>query len=93
MLTMTPSAAELVNHAREEQGLPDHFCLRVFAAPSQDGTPVKLSFTEGPAEGDAVAETQGNRVFVSAELAEPLSDAVMDTTETPEGVGLVFRPQ
>lgn len=91
MLTLTSSAADVVSAVKERENVPDGYGLRVFAQQGADGTSVRLAFAEEPGSDDHVAESQGQRLFVSPELAEPLNDSVLDAQETAEGVGLVLR--
>lgn len=94
MLQITHAAATQVAMARESQGLPETFGLRVFGQP-QDGGGISLSlaFAEAPAEEDHVTEQQGTRLFVAPEVAEPLAAAALDVQETPEGAQLVLTAQ
>lgn len=97
-MSMTQSAAELVDRAREDQRLPPSYRPRVSATPSQNGQEdVRLAFREAPDDGDQATATAtatgGNTIVISPELVEPLSDAVIDTAETRDGAALVFRAQ
>lgn len=89
MLTMTKAAARIVTTTREREGLDEEFGLRVFAQEGGGGPAVQLAFAREPAAGDAVAESEGQRLFVAEELVEPLADAVLDAT--PEGSSLVLK--
>lgn len=40
-----------------------------------------------------MAEQAGTEVYVDSELAEPLSDSVMDVQNTEDGLTFVFRTQ
>lgn len=91
MLSMTSSAADVVDTIREEQGVPESFALRVFPEDTPDGTQIQLAFTSTPAEGDLVTETEGTKVYVSSELVEPLAEAVIDTEDTEQGEALIVR--
>lgn len=52
---------------------------------------IRLEFVAEAQEGDQVAGQAGTEVFIDSELAEPLSDAVMDLERTEEGLAFVFR--
>lgn len=91
MLSMTSNAAQLVGTMRNQQGVPDDYGIRVFPQPSDQGVQVRLAFAAQPAEDDQIAETEGQRLFVAPELAEPLTDTVIDAAETSQGPGLVLR--
>jgi Fe-S cluster assembly iron-binding protein IscA len=91
MLSITSSAAEIVNTARAQQGVPEHFGLRVFPEQTAEGVRVQLAFSEGPVEGDLVSEAADTPLYVAPELAEPLAGTVIDAEDGPGGGGLVFR--
>ena len=94
MLLLTRAAATEVAQARESQGLPDTYGLRVFAEPQPDGgISLGLTFAEVPAEDDQVTEQEGTRIFLASEVVEPLAFAALDVAETPEGTKLVLTEQ
>jgi Fe-S cluster assembly iron-binding protein IscA len=90
MLQLTSQAAETLSRAREKEGLPEHFGVRIFAAPdpstnSQQTTQRSVygfGFVEAPQEGDAVGETDGTPYYVAPEVAPSLDDVVLDVAET-----------
>ena len=94
MLQMTDRAADLLRNLRREAQLPDEAGVRVFSESAKTGEPtLSLGFAPDPAPGDQVAEHDGLRLFVAPELAEPLSEAVMDVMAAQDGESqLVFRP-
>jgi iron-sulfur cluster assembly protein len=91
MLTITRSAANVLDSVRHEQELPESFVVRVFAKPTTDGLEVDITFEPGPAEGDQVLESEGTTLCVDPDLVEPLADTVIDAEQTPQGPQLVFR--
>lgn len=94
MLQLTSAAATQLAQARESQGLPDTFGLRVFADPQPGGgVSLGLAFAEAPAVDDQVSEQEGTRIFIAPEVVEPLATAALDVEETPEGVKLVLTEQ
>jgi Fe-S cluster assembly iron-binding protein IscA len=94
MLQLTSAAATQLAQARESQGLPDSFGLRVFGEPQPGGgVSLGLAFAEVPAEDDQVSEQEGTRLFVAPEVVEPLATAALDVEETPEGVKLILTEQ
>jgi Fe-S cluster assembly iron-binding protein IscA len=93
-MQLTHAAAQQVTSAREAQGVPDSFGLRVYGEPQPSGaTALGLAFAPVPAEDDEVSEQQGLRVFVAPEVAGPLASAALDVEETPEGAKLVLTQQ
>ena len=79
MLRITHQAAALLNQIRAGAGAPDSHGVRFFAQPAaQGGTQVGLDFVAQPAEGDLVSKQEDLSVFVAADVAEPLAQAVVD---------------
>lgn len=91
MLTMTRDAATIVSSARDEQGVPEDYGLRVFAQLTPEGVEIGLAFAAQPTQGDEVAEAEGQRIFVGSELVDQLSEAVIDAHPTSDGTGLVLK--
>lgn len=91
MLSMTSRAATVLADVRERQGLPKDSVVRVFAKRTKEFLEIKMGFAPAPAEGDAVTKTVGTTLCVDADLAEPLSDAVIDAVPTASGAEVVFR--
>src|SRR5215211_8203977 len=87
MLQLTSQAAQTLTRAREREGLPENFGVRIFAAPSPDSNSHNravfgFGFVDGPQDGDEVGETEGTNYFVAPEVAEPLNDVVLDVAES-----------
>ncbi|HEU5448603.1 MAG TPA: hypothetical protein VFW57_06285 [Acidimicrobiia bacterium] len=87
MLQVTSQAAQTLNRAREKEGLPENFGVRIFAAPdpsanSQQASVYGFGFVEGPQDGDAVGQTDGTPYFVAPEVADSLDDVVLDVADT-----------
>ena len=87
MLQVTSQAAASLNRAREKEGLPEHFGVRIFAAPdpttnSHQQAVFGFGFVESPQEGDAIGQTDGTPYYVAPEVAAPLDDVVLDVAES-----------
>ncbi len=94
MLQVSDAAAAALEQARTAQDLPETFGVRVFGETSPSGeVEVSLAFADEPQEGDAVTEQAGTSVYIAPEIAEPLADAEIDIEQTPDGPGLVIKPQ
>lgn len=93
MLQMTDRAADLLRNLRRDAKLPDEAGVRVFSEAAESGKPtLSLGFAPEPAQGDQVAEYGDMRLFVAKELAEPLSDVVLDVVAESGEPQLTFRP-
>jgi hypothetical protein len=78
MLQVTSRAASTLTGARAQQGLPDHFGVRIFA--SATATPdMKSAYRFGL-----------TRIFVASEVADSLENAVLDTEDQGS---LIVMPQ
>ena len=96
MLQVSNSAVAALEEARSAQQVPAEHGVRISTQPSlEDPSSVALAlgFTDAPADDDLVTEQGGTRLFVAAELAEPLAETVLDVEDGPEGAELVLRPQ
>lgn len=86
MLQVTSQAAQTLSRAREKEGLPENFGVRIFAAPdpaenSQQASVYGFGFVERPQEGDAVGQTDGTPYYVAPEVADSLNDVVLDVAD------------
>jgi len=87
MLQMTSQAAATLTRAREKEGLPEHFGVRIFAAPSPETNSAQkaaygFGFVDGPQEGDAIGEAEGTSYYVAPEVADSLDSVILDVAET-----------
>src|SRR3954468_24695540 len=88
MLQITSGAAATLTRARENEGLPEHYGIRIFATPApeansnQRGAAYGFGFVEGPQAGDEIGETDGTTYFVAPEVAAPLDGVVLDVAES-----------
>jgi len=87
MLKVTTQAAQTLTQAREKEGLPENFGVRIFAAPdpttnSQQATVYGFGFVDAPQDGDAVGQTDGTPYFVAPEVADSLNDVVLDVADS-----------
>lgn len=94
MLEITQGAAALLTELRNGQDVPENYGLRVFPETDQPGeVTIGLGFTDQPAAGDQVSETDGLKVFVAKELVAPLEDAAIDVAQDNGASRLIFRPK
>ena len=91
MLKLSRDAAKVLNEARAEAEVPRNYGLRIFAEPGIDGSNLAVAFAAGPEKDDQISEQDGQPVFVSHDVAEPLEEAVLDVETTDSGVSLVIK--
>lgn len=92
MLTLTDNARHAVADIAEKAGLPEDGGLRIAQSTEQNGS-FELSLVAAPADGDAVIESEGTRVFVEPETSTALADQQLDAMPSEEGVGFLLAPQ
>jgi Fe-S cluster assembly iron-binding protein IscA len=90
---LTSRAAAALAETRAQSGLGDTIAIRISASESGNGSSAgyQLRFASHPAPSDLVMESAGTRVFLSAELAEPLDASVLDAEDTTQGPRLVLK--
>ncbi len=94
MLQVTSAAMSTFEQARGAQDLPEGAGVRIFAQRDEQGeVGIALAFAEAPEDGDQVTQTDGTAVFVAPELAEPLSDSLLDVEDSDEGTHIVLTDQ
>lgn len=94
MLQVTDSAVNVLEEARQGQGVPEGHAVRIGTQADPQGQPaIALGFVEGPMEGDQPVEQNGLTVLVAPELVEPLAQMKVDVESTPEGDQLAIVPQ
>lgn len=93
MFELTSRAAAALAQTRAKSGLGDAIAIRISTSESSNGSSAgyQLRFASDPAPDDVVVESSGTKVFVAAELAEPLEASVLDAVETAEGERLVLK--
>jgi Fe-S cluster assembly iron-binding protein IscA len=87
MLQMTSQAAATLSRARQQEGLPEHFGVRIFANPAPETNSSQranygFGFVDGPKAGDAIGEAEGTSYYVAPEVAPALEDVVLDVAES-----------
>jgi len=92
MLKVTSEAAYVLKAAREGVTTPTAG-LRIKRAdnPNDGWDGFRIGFQQEPDATDQVFEQDGLRVFVAADVADALSDRVLDVDATSHGAELVFR--
>jgi Fe-S cluster assembly iron-binding protein IscA len=92
MLKVTSEAAYVLKAAREGVTTPTAG-LRIKRSdnPNDLWDGFKIGFQEDPDPTDQIFEQDGLRVFVSADVADALSDRTLDVDATSHGAELVFR--
>ena len=92
MLQLTHEASALLKDVRRESGAPPDAGVRVQIDQTVEGKEaIRLHFKKDPEPTDQTIETEDLRVFVAKELAEPLSETVLEVRATNQGDQLAFR--
>ncbi len=80
MLTLSPTAAAVLDETRSRQGIPGEATLRVASAPAENGQEagISIGFVDRPMSGDLTAEAHGMSYCVAPEVADALDQAAID---------------
>ena len=93
MLQITEAATEVIRGLRAQSEADDVKAVRIQLVPGEEQS-LGLSFAAGPRETDEpIAQEPDIEVYLSEDLVEPLSDAVIDAETTPQGAQLTVRQQ
>jgi Fe-S cluster assembly iron-binding protein IscA len=82
MLMLTDNAATEIRNLIAQPEVPDDGGVRISSG--GDGA-LTLALTRGPADGDAVLEERGARVFLEPGAGELLHDKTLDAGIDPDG--------
>lgn len=94
MLKLTQTAAVALETIRQSEGIPEEHGTRLTGDQQATGEmAIRLEFVEEVPEEDLVTEQSGTEVFVDLQIADTLSDALLDVQESEEGISFVFKPQ
>jgi iron-sulfur cluster assembly protein len=92
VLTLTPTAAEVVRTLVEQSTTPDSGGLRIAAAESEvEGIELELSLVEEPEALDETVEQEGATVYLDPGAAELLDDKLLDAQVADDHVTFVLR--
>ena len=79
MLALTEAAKDAVRDMVASEAAPEGAGLRIAAEPGGDGeASLSIDVAAAPADGDAVLDEDGARVFLEPTAAELLDDMVLD---------------
>src|SRR5262245_53740069 len=94
MLALTESAKEAVRDMVAAEDAPEGSGLRIAAEPDPDGeASLSLEIAAEPAEGDAVMDEDGARIFLEPTAASLLEDMVLDVQAHEDHVHFIVGAQ
>jgi len=82
VLTLTDNAANEIRNLVANPEVPDDGGVRIASNPEGALT---LALAAGPADGDAVVDEQGARVFLEPQAGAMLDDKLLDAGTDPQG--------
>jgi iron-sulfur cluster assembly protein len=82
VLNLTENAASEIRNLVANPDVPDDGGVRI--ASNQEGA-LTLALAAGPADGDAVVDQSGARVFLEAQAGQLLDDKLLDAGVDPQG--------
>jgi iron-sulfur cluster assembly protein len=94
VLTLTPTAAEVVRNLVEQSPAPDSGGLRIAAGEDTgEGVPLELSLVVEPEALDETVEQEGATVYLDPGAAELLDDKLLDAQVAEDHVTFVLREE
>ncbi|HWD08401.1 MAG TPA: hypothetical protein VHA57_04820 [Actinomycetota bacterium] len=79
MIELTKGAANLLTEVRSANNIPESYGLRFYNKAGEDGSSaVAIAFAQAPAQGDEVITEMQLPVYVASDVANEISDAVLD---------------
>jgi iron-sulfur cluster assembly protein len=93
VLTLTPTAAEVVRTLVEQSPAPESGGLRIAASTDDGGESVELelALVEEPEALDETVEQEGATVYLDPEAAELLDDKLLDAQVAEDHVTFMLR--
>jgi iron-sulfur cluster assembly protein len=95
VLTLTPTAAEVVRTLVEQSPAPESGGLRIAASTDDGGESVELelALVEEPDALDETIEQEGATVYLDPDAAELLDDKLLDARVADDHVTFVLRDE
>jgi iron-sulfur cluster assembly protein len=94
VLTLTPTAAEVVRTLVEQSAEPDSGGLRIATHDSSaEGVELELSLVDEPEALDETVEQEGATVYLDPGAAELLDDKLLDAQVADDHVTFVLRDE
>jgi Fe-S cluster assembly iron-binding protein IscA len=92
VLTLTPTAAEVVRTLVEQSPAPSSGGLRIAAGDETgQGVPLELTLVEEPDPADERVEQEGATVYLDPDAAELLDDKLLDAQVAEDHVTFMLR--
>jgi len=92
MVEITQGATNLLNAVRAAEGVPENYGLRFYPETAGDGgAGGGLAFAKAPAQGDQVSEQEEIPLYVAPEVAQELTEAVLDVEAEGSSQRFVIR--
>lgn len=94
MLQLTDAAMDSLRAMRGDSAAPDDAAVRFYVEGEAANQRIGFAFgQEVPDTDEKVADHAGLEVYVARELADPLSESVVDARKTDQGGELFLRDQ
>jgi iron-sulfur cluster assembly protein len=91
VLTLTPTAAEVVRTLVDQSSTPESGGLRIAAEDSPQGVALELTLVGEPEALDETIEQSGATVYLDPEAAQLLDDKLLDAQVADDHVTFVLR--
>ena len=93
MLTITPTAAGVLDKTRFERGASTSARVRFFTTrhEADGGARLAFAFVDTPQDGDTILTEAPIDACVAPEVEEMIGDVTVDTKDDDDGLGLVVK--
>jgi Fe-S cluster assembly iron-binding protein IscA len=94
MLTITPTAADILTKTRSDKGAPEGYGVRFYTTTVEEDSGrarLAFAFVDAPKEDDTVLDDTGIEAYVAPEVDRLIGDVTVDARQQGEEMGLVVR--
>ncbi len=93
MLTITPTAADILAKTRTQKGAPDAYCVRFYATEEDASgrTRLAFAFVDLPKAEDTVIDGAAIDAYVAPDVDRLIGDVTVDVKQEADEMGLVVR--
>ena len=93
MLTITPTAVDILTRTRIDKGAPEDHGVRFYTTGQDASGQARLAFTfvESPREDDTVLESAPIKAYVDPDVDRLIGDVTVDARQQGEEMSLVVR--
>ena len=94
MLTITPTAADILTRTRSAKGAPEGYGVRFYTTTVEEDSGrarLAFAFVDAPKENDTILDGAAIDAYVSPDVDRLIGDVTVDARQQGEEMGLVVR--